>query len=138
MLHQEIRDKMINITAAVKQATRINILWKHRECYIFLNYLKSKGCQVDFSEEEDNWAIVSLGEETLMYVWANYPLMFIKRNISLISFDKQMKDFVVVPVQTFKDEELCVDFEEVKDYFDYIENADKFSVVDLWFSTNSR
>lgn len=138
MLHQETQDRMINITKFIKQATSTDIFWQMRERNLFLSYLNSIGCQINYSEEENNWAVVSLNEETFMYVWANYPLVFIKNDISISNLIARLNGITVVYVQDFNEENFCIDFDEVKDYLDYIEHKDKFSVVDLWFYTNSK
>ena len=66
---------MRNITENIENAIHKNIPWSVLVFSEFIGQIEvvEKNVEASFWEDEENWAIVMLKKEILMYVWKKYP-----------------------------------------------------------------
>ncbi len=117
-------------------ALRQDVVWRISQFYEFkenVSYLNDY--DVSFWEGEENWAVLSSGDDMISYVWHRYPLVFVIKGYR----DQFPNDDFIVYVEcdNFDKEEYKLDYTLFTDYLEYGMDYSKFSVHDLWFQNNS-
>ena len=130
---------MKNITKKIKRAISQNILWALSMFYDFIEQLRAKNIQVSYWEGEENWATLIIAEKPVGYLWKRYSLLIVEKYLrdELNDFLENYDFLSVILVENLNDETLSLDYDDLKDYFDYGFDYNKFSATDLWFQTNA-
>lgn len=130
---------MKDITKKIKSAISQNVLWALNMFYDFIEQLRAYNIQVSYWEGEENWATLIIAEKPIGYLWKKYPLFIVEENQrENLSEILEKNNFIsVILVKNLNDEILSLNYNDLKDFFDYGLDYNKFSATDLWFQTNS-
>lgn len=130
---------MENITQKIKSAINQNILWSPSIFFEFIESLKKKKIEVSYWEEEENWATLIIDKKPIGYLWKRYPVLFIQSdNLNKLNTMIENSEYLSsIIVDDLNAEVLTLDYNGLKDYFEYGVDYNKFSATDLWFQTNS-
>ncbi len=116
------------------------ILWSVTDFFIAMSELQDSGYQISHWKSEENWAIISSLSSTIGYLWRKKPLMFVVSKFSneLKRSLKNEDHIIFIQVEGLNSKELKINRDMLKEEQDIVDmDFDKFSVVDLWFCTNS-
>jgi hypothetical protein len=129
---------MIDITPKIKAAISTNVLWSISLFFECIEQLQNT-FTVSHWQDEENWAGISSGEETVGYLWRKYPLLFIKEEYStdIKALLSQYSYIEVIEVNSLTEPIFKANHVTFKDILEPGVNYDAFSAEDLWFHTNS-
>lgn len=130
---------MKNITKEIKDAINQNILWSINIFFDFIEKFRKEDIEVSYWDGEENWATLIIDKKPIGYLWKKYPVLLIQSDYlnkvkTIIENYTYLSSIVVDDLNA---EILKLDYTDLKDYFEYGVNYNKFSATDLWFQTNS-
>jgi len=130
---------MRNITKEIKDAISQNILWSINMFFDFIEKFRKEDIEVSYWDGEENWATLIVDKKTIGYLWKKYPVLLIQsdylNNVKIVIENYTYLGLIVV--DDLNVEVLKLDYADLKDYFEFGINYNKFSATDLWFQTNS-
>ena len=80
-----------------------------------------------------------MDKKPIGYLWKKYPVLLIQSDY-LNNVEPVIENYTylsLIVVDDLNAEVLKLDYTDLKDYFEYGINYNKFSATDLWFQTNS-
>ena len=130
---------MKNITQEIKDAISQNIVWSINIFFDFIENFRKEDIEVSYWDGEENWATLIIDKKPIGYLWKKYPVLLIQsdylNNVKTVIENYTYLSLIVV--DDLNAEVLKLDYTDLKDYFEYGVNYNKFSATDLWFQTNS-
>lgn len=115
-----------------------DVSWTNNHFFVFTEKLKSKGLEISFWENEENWASIIRKDTTMGYIWRKYPLVFIVGGYEHLINECRRDDKYpwVIKTDSLSHKEFMLDYHELKDRIDFGIDQNSFSAEDLWFFTN--
>lgn len=130
---------MKNITQEIKDAISQNIVWSINIFFDFIENFRKEDIEVSYWDGEENWVTLIIDKKPIGYLWKKYPVLLIQsdylNNVKTVIENYTYLSLIVV--DDLNAEVLKLDYTDLKDYFEYGVNYNKFSATDLWFQTNS-
>jgi hypothetical protein len=129
---------MKNITEDIKKALSIDVLWSIEQFYLFIEFAKKENFEINYWDGEENWAIISLNNNKIGYIWQKCPLVLISREYSEHASNLfSMFNYVVtIIVENLVSKELIIDIDSsVFDRMGELGYGKPLSATDIWFDT---
>lgn len=125
----------MDITTFIIKAVNLKVNWKFCDFQDVIGEL-TKLFNINYESEVEKIAVVEIENKIIVYICANYPIIFIEEKFLFrIKIILNKYDYIqYISVDSFNHEYLSVDKTLYDKYFDYMDNLSNFSVQDFYFN----